>query len=131
VPTILYIENDRASIDLVRTLLAQDGGLELIAATSGAEGIRLAQEQCPQMILLDLLLPDLDGNAVLEQLKGAAPTQDIPVVALTFVRPEDEPDLRRDLLSDYIMKPLTSPPAFLAAIHRGLKMRARDGSPGG
>jgi CheY-like chemotaxis protein len=128
VPTILYIENDGASIDLVRTLLAQEDGLELIAATSGAEGIRLAREQRPHMILLDLLLPDLDANAVLEQLKEAVPTQDIPVVALTFVRPEDEPDLRRDLLSGYILKPLTNPTEFLAAIHRDLQLFARDNS---
>jgi CheY-like chemotaxis protein len=128
-PTILYIENDSASIELVATLLAQGEDLSLIAAKSGEDGIRLAREHCPQMILLDLLLPDLNGTAVLEQLKSDAATRSIPVVALTFVRPDEEPDLPHELLSDYIMKPLTNPSEFLAAIQRGLN-GARGNSTG-
>jgi signal transduction histidine kinase/CheY-like chemotaxis protein len=79
---ILVIEDDEVSLYVVRNLLA-DTRLEVVEATSGREGLRLARELQPEIILLDLGLPDLAGGEVLEELKASRLTARIPVIVNT------------------------------------------------
>jgi signal transduction histidine kinase len=80
VATILHIEDDPQSLLLVRKLL-QAAGHKVVECSSGVEGARLAQEQRPDLVLLDINIPDLDGYEVALLLRGRMPTT--PLVAIT------------------------------------------------
>jgi two-component system, cell cycle response regulator DivK len=79
---ILYIEDDPPSILLVKKLL-EFSGYRFINESSGLSGIRTAKEINPDLILLDIDLPDIDGYQVARRLKTAVETGGIPIVALT------------------------------------------------
>ncbi len=101
--TVLVIDDDPAVRDLVQRFLAREGFRVLVAA-SGEEGLRLAREARPDAITLDVLMPGLDGWAVLAALKGDVALADVPVIMLTLL---DDRDLGYALgASDYLTKPL-------------------------
>jgi CheY-like chemotaxis protein len=83
-PRILAIDDDPQVLNLLEGLLAQEG-FELLTATNGKQGFLLAEKERPQAITLDVLLPDMDGWAVLTQLKGNPETANIPVIMLTVL----------------------------------------------
>lgn len=80
---ILYIEDNSANLRVVEGMLRRRPRFKLIAATSGEEGLKLAQRFNPSVILLDIHLPGMDGYAVLDELRRNPETQQIPVVALS------------------------------------------------
>jgi CheY-like chemotaxis protein len=80
---VLYIEDNPSNLRLVERILAQRGQIRLITSTQGALGIELARRHRPDLILLDLHLPDLAGDKVLRQLRADRATADIPVVMLS------------------------------------------------
>ncbi|MDJ0573351.1 MAG: response regulator [Pleurocapsa sp. MO_192.B19] len=80
---ILVIDDDEDIQDVARVALEVVGGWEVITASSGNEGLRLAAIEQLDVILLDVMMPDLDGIATLEQLKANPVTQPIPVILLT------------------------------------------------
>ena len=80
---VLYIEDDEANIRLVERIVQLRPGVALVAGRTGGEGLRLAQDIVPSLVLLDRRLPDLTGNQVLEQLKSAPVTATIPVLILS------------------------------------------------
>jgi len=82
VPKILLVEDNENNRDMLSRRLARRG-YEVICATDGAEACRAAQAQQPELILMDMHLPGLDGWAATRQLKAAPETQAIPIVALT------------------------------------------------
>jgi CheY-like chemotaxis protein len=80
--TVLYIEDSRSNALLVeRTLRLR--GIRMLDAHTGAEGIRLAREERPGLVLLDLRLPDLDGATVFQRLREDPATAEIPVVVVS------------------------------------------------
>jgi two-component system cell cycle response regulator DivK len=79
---ILIVEDNEKNLKLARDLL-QIKGYRTLEAGTGTEGIRLAQEHRPDLILLDIQLPDLSGEAVLGRLRAEPDTAAIPVAALT------------------------------------------------
>ena len=79
---ILIVDDDEISRYLVKGLLA-NRGYRLLEAHGGNEGLRLARESRPNLIVLDLSMPDLDGFEVLDTLKNNSDTKDIPVVIYT------------------------------------------------
>ncbi|QYK54311.1 MAG: response regulator [Fimbriimonadaceae bacterium] len=81
--TILYIEDNLANLRLIELLFEKCEGIKLISAMQGNLGINLAEEHSPNLILLDLHLPDLDGEKVLRKLKENPKTAHIPVVILS------------------------------------------------
>jgi CheY-like chemotaxis protein len=81
-PTILVIEDNPLNLELVGEVLVA-AGLRVIEARTGQDGLRMALQQQPALILLDIRLPGLDGYAVLQRLKADPATSAIPVVALT------------------------------------------------
>jgi signal transduction histidine kinase/CheY-like chemotaxis protein len=80
--TILIVDDDEISRYLVKGLLASTG-FRLMEASGGAEGLRLAREAKPNLVILDLSMPDVNGFEVLDAMKADAVTKDIPVVIYT------------------------------------------------
>jgi two-component system, cell cycle response regulator DivK len=79
---ILVVEDDDKSRKLVRDLLTVKG-YEIIEAETGEEGVRLARERRPGLVLMDIRLPGIDGIQALGRLRGEAATREIPVMAMT------------------------------------------------
>ncbi len=86
-----------------------EAGWQVAIASSGQEGITLAQNQQPDAILLDVMMPDMDGIATLSQLKANAKTRTIPVIFLTAKTQAAEEDQLQNLgVVDVITKPFNS-----------------------
>ena len=81
--TVLYIEDQDDNVVLVQRILKRRPHLDLVIAGTGAEGLRLAQQTRPALILLDRQLPDMLGDDVLMQLKNDDETADAVVVMLS------------------------------------------------
>ena len=79
---ILYVEDNDDNVFMLKPRL-QRRGFEVIIATDGKEGIELTRQERPDLIIMDLSLPILDGWTASEQLKGAPDTRDIPIIALS------------------------------------------------
>ncbi|MEO1006849.1 MAG: response regulator, partial [Cyanobacteria bacterium J06638_38] len=102
--TILVIDDDPTVHDLMARFLTKEK-FRVITASSGEEGIRLAKSLEPDAITLDVMMPDLDGWAVLAALKADVQTSHIPVIMITMV---DNQNLGYALgAADYIMKPIS------------------------
>ncbi|HEX8834493.1 MAG TPA: ATP-binding protein, partial [Abditibacteriaceae bacterium] len=81
--TVLYIEDNPSNLNLVEQILLRREGMHLLSAIQGEAGLALAREHQPDLILLDLHLPDINGDEVLRRLQNDATTQAIPVVILS------------------------------------------------
>ena len=80
-------------------------GLEVLVAHSGEDGLELARRQKPNLILLDILMPGIDGFGVLERLKGDLETKDIMVVVLTVVQRKEHEERAKKLgAAAYLVK---------------------------
>jgi two-component system cell cycle response regulator DivK len=82
VPRILLVEDEEMNRDSLARLLRRRG-YEVLIAVDGAQGVALAQAEAPDLILMDMSLPVLDGWEATRRLKAAPETQGIPIVALT------------------------------------------------
>ncbi len=80
---ILYVEDDPHNFLLAKRALEALGGIEVLNASSGDEGLRLAAEMKPALVLVDLQLPGMDGLEMTRRLKENPQLRQIPVVALT------------------------------------------------
>ncbi len=101
--TVLVIDDDASARDLVTRFLEKQG-LDVIGAVDGAAGLKAARARRPDVITLDVVMPGLDGWAVLTALKGDPVTAEIPVVMLSVV---DEKNLAFALgASEYLTKPI-------------------------
>ncbi len=79
---VVYIEDDSDMIDLVRVVLSR-GSFELFGITEGREGLNKVREVKPDLVLLDLMLSDMGGWAIYQQMKNEADLKDIPVIVVT------------------------------------------------
>jgi PAS domain S-box-containing protein len=104
---VLYIEDTLANVRLIEAILLARPAIELIPAMQGQLGLDLAREHVPDLIMLDIHLPDLDGNEVLVRLQRDPATREIPVVILSADATESH---RRHLLAAgaaaYLTKPI-------------------------
>jgi signal transduction histidine kinase/DNA-binding response OmpR family regulator len=101
--TVLLIDDDASVHDRMKHFLSRQG-FNVITALSGQEGLRLAREQCPDVILLDVRMPNLNGWEVLSRLKSDPELANIPVVMVTI---EDDKALGSALGAvDYLLKPV-------------------------
>jgi signal transduction histidine kinase len=80
---VLHIEDNLSNLSLIERVLAQRPGVEVIAAMQGRLGIELARKHQPSLVLLDLHLPDIDGEQVLQALRDDPTTSSIPVVIVS------------------------------------------------
>jgi CheY-like chemotaxis protein len=105
--TILYIEDNRANLALIEELFASYPEITLRSAARGVEGIAIAQDADPDLILLDLHLPDIPGEEVLVRLRGEARTRYIPVVVISAdATPRQIERLTARGVWEYLTKPL-------------------------
>lgn len=103
---ILYIEDERPVIDLVREALKM-AGYKVVGATSGRQGLSLMREQKPDLLLLDLMMPDINGWDVYREMKKDEDLDDIPVIVVSAKVPDRHNIIIEDLppVNDYITKP--------------------------
>jgi DNA-binding response OmpR family regulator len=103
---VLYIEDERPVIDLVREALKL-AGFKVVGATSGRQGLALMRERKPDLILLDLMMPDINGWDVYREMKTDKKLNDIPVIVVSAKVPEQGKVIINDLppVEDYITKP--------------------------
>ena len=104
--SILYIEDDPEMIDLVSLILNRQG-FQVIGANGGREGLEIVKHTQPDLILLDLMMPDIDGWDVYQQLKTSESTRDIPVIIITAKSQTIDRVLGVQIakVDDYISKP--------------------------
>jgi CheY-like chemotaxis protein len=86
---ILVIDDDRSVTELMQVILEAEG-CTVLKATDGREGLRLAQEDRPDLIILDLVMPEISGFNVAYQLKHNPKTQSIPVIVMTSMEIDEE-----------------------------------------
>ena len=130
-PLILVVDDNSTNVLLARAVLESQGYLVAVAG-SGTEMERRLQEGLPDLILMDILLPDADGLELTRRLKQDPPTSGLPVIALSaYAMPADEERARAAGCDDYLSKPF--PPRELvervaALLTRG--PRGHESSPG-
>jgi CheY-like chemotaxis protein/nitrogen-specific signal transduction histidine kinase len=123
--TLLYIEDNPSNFRLVELALERRPGFRLIAAMLGGLGLELAHQHRPDLVLLDLHLPDLEGEEVLTRLRADPATAGIPVVVLSA---EASPRVRERLMAigatDYLAKPIDLAEFYqVIDLHAGLAHR--------
>jgi CheY-like chemotaxis protein len=127
---ILCIEDDQDMIDYIELILGK-AGFEVIGADGGAEGLDAMRRELPDLILLDLMMPGMDGAEVLLQKREDETIRDIPVIALTALNsPFDQIMwLARTDLQDFIVKSKLPRRELIARIERALQLHAQSSAP--
>jgi len=106
--TVLYIEDNPANLELMKEIIGQLPSAAMVSAHTGPLGIELAKARKPDLILVDINLPGIDGFEVLDRIQTDVETKDIPVIAVSAdVHPHD---MKRGLSAGfkaYLQKPLS------------------------
>ena len=122
---ILVVEDNKMNLELVSDILTARG-YEVIQASEGRQALELARRLLPDLILMDIQLPEMDGLEVTRRLKGAADTRDIEVVALTaHAMRGDRERAQAAGCAGYIAKPIDIH-EFTGIIEGYLKGEARE-----
>ena len=105
---LVYVEDEREMIDLVRLILGRRG-FEVIGANGGRDGLETIRRELPDLVLLDLMMPDMDGWDVYQQMKADEATRNIPVVVVTAKAQSIDKVLGLHIakVDDYISKPFS------------------------
>ncbi len=112
---ILIIEDNEQNIYLLTFLLEKEG-YEILQAKNGKDGLEIAARDNPDLILLDIQLPEMDGHEVARRLKSETLTLSIPVIAVTsYAMPGDEESIKSSGCEGYIEKPI-NPDTFVDQI---------------
>ena len=113
---ILCIEDEQEMIDLIRLILSRRG-FDVRVANSGEEGLAIIRKEHPDLILLDLMMPDMDGWEVYQQMKADDATKNIPVIVVTARAQSIDKVLGLHIakVDDYIAKPF-SPQELLNSV---------------
>ncbi len=117
---ILVVEDDPAALRLVSYILEADG-YEVVTAVNGVEGLRKAQQEAPDLIVLDIMLPGIDGFEVCQRLRSDpdAPEARMPILMLTAKSQEADREMGQKVGADlYLAKPAT--PEELTEAVKGL-----------
>lgn len=122
---ILVVEDEEDILELVRYNLMKEG-YRVTGALSGEEGLKVARSQSPDLIVLDLMLPGIDGLTVCRELKLDARTRDLPIIILTAKGEEADIVAGLELgADDYVTKPF-SPRVLLARLRAVLRRRQAE-----
>ncbi|NLG71693.1 MAG: response regulator [Chloroflexi bacterium] len=115
---VVYIEDEPEMIDLVRLILGRKG-FEVLGANGGREGLSMVQRDLPDLVLLDLMMPDMDGWDVYQQMKADEATRNIPVIVITAKAQSIDKVLGLHIakVDDYLSKPF-SPQELLDSIEK-------------
>ncbi len=122
---ILIIEDDADILELVRYNLAK-AGYHVVCATDGAEGLRACRKKHPDALLLDIMLPSIDGLDICRSLKQDPETKDIPIIMISARGEETDVVVGLELgADDYLVKPF-SPRVLLARLKAVLRRNQRE-----
>ena len=117
---ILIVEDDNFVAEVYSTKLLEMGH-EVRIAQNGQEGISCAKEDKPDLILLDIIMPVMDGSEMIEELKKNSDWKDIPVILLTNVGEKDSIDkFRKTGIKDYLIKSHFTPAEVIEKIEKAL-----------
>ena len=120
--TVLIVEDDPHTVEVVRLYLRRDGHT-VLTASNGKDGLRMAQESAPDLVVLDLMLPEMGGLEVCRELRKES---DVPIVMLTARAEEEDRVAGFELgADDYVTKPF-SPRELAARIRAVLRRTAQD-----
>lgn len=121
---VVYIEDEQEMVDLVRLILGRKG-FEVHGANGGREGLDAVRRILPDLVLLDLMMPDIDGWDVYQQMKATESMRDIPVIVITAKAQNIDKVLGLHIakVDDYISKPF-SPQELLESVTRVLGQEA-------
>lgn len=124
VKRILCIEDEPEMIDLIKLILGRRG-YDVHGATGGIEGARLVRELLPDLVLLDLMMPDMDGWEVYQQMKADPTTRNIPVIVVTAKAQNIDKVLGLHIakVDDYIAKPF-GPQELLDSVEKILGQKS-------
>jgi len=103
---ILIVDDEPEFVAMVKIRL-EANGYETLTAFNGDEGLKVAEEKAPDIILLDIMMPEKDGYTTLRELKKNARLKDIPVIVLT-AKPGMKALFEVEGVSDYMVKPFES-----------------------
>ncbi|HSJ57994.1 MAG TPA: response regulator [Anaerolineae bacterium] len=126
---ILCIEDEAGMIDLLRLIL-ETAGYRFLGAHDGIEGLEVMRRELPDLVLLDLMLPNVDGAEVLLRKKKDPAIKAIPVIAVTaLASPFDQIMWKRHTeIREYVTKPFKRK-ELLEAVARALSEKGRPGTP--
>ena len=123
-PRLLLVDDEPTNLQVLRHVLQAD--YRLLFATDGARALQVAREQLPQLILLDIMMPGMDGYAVCRALKADAATASIPVIFITALNDSQDETAGFDVGGvDYLTKPV-SPPVVRARVRTHLSLVRMD-----
>ncbi|MEK7202805.1 MAG: response regulator [Patescibacteria group bacterium] len=121
--TILIVEDDLMISSIYKSKFEMDGFI-VVVANNGAEGIELAKKEKPDIIMLDIILPQVDGFSVLEKIKKDKQTKLIPVIMLTNLSTEEDAAKGKELGAiDYLIKASLTPKQISEKIKQYLKIK--------
>ena len=107
--TILVVEDNEKNLKLIRDVL-QFAGYDVVSASSAELGLALAMAHPPDLVLMDLQLPGMDGREALSHLRASPSTRDVPVVAVTaFAMADDREQALNAGFDGYLTKPISVP----------------------
>jgi two-component system response regulator VicR len=120
---ILCIEDEQEMIDLINLILSSRG-FEIRGATGGKDGLEIIRKEHPDLVLLDLMMPEMDGWEVYQQMKADEATRNIPVIVVTARAQSIEKVLGLHIakVDDYIVKPF-SPQELLNSVDKVLEQK--------
>lgn len=121
---VVCIEDESEMIDLVSMILSREG-YQVIGAPGGLQGLQIVEDTQPELVLLDLMMPDLDGWEVYQRLKSNPKTMSVPIIVVTARAQSIDKILGLQIakVDDYITKPF-SPAELLASIQKVLSKKS-------
>lgn len=118
---ILVVEDEAFLLDLYQVKLEQSG-FEVVKASNGNEGVSMARLEQPGLILLDILMPQIDGYEMLAKIKNDPKTKNIPVIIFSNLSQKEEVEKGLKLgASDYIIKTSVTPSQLEAKVKEFIK----------
>jgi two-component system response regulator VicR len=120
---VLCIEDEEEMIDLIKLILERKG-FEVLGAVGGKEGLEVVRREMPDLILLDLMMPEVDGWEVFRQMRADEQLKDIPVIVVTAKAQSIDKVLGLHIakVDDYVTKPF-GPQELLKSVNKVLAMK--------
>jgi two-component system, OmpR family, response regulator VicR len=121
---IVCVEDEPEMIELIQLILNRRG-FEVLGAPGGKEGLKMVRETLPDLVLLDLMMPDMDGWEVYQQMKAEESTRNIPVIIVTAKAQNIDKVLGLHIakVDDYIAKPF-GPQELIDSVEKILSQRS-------
>jgi DNA-binding response OmpR family regulator len=114
---ILLVEDDPMIVEMYKMRLEEEG-FEVLITDRGSEALEWAMSRRPEVVLLDIILPEVDGFSILQNLKNSQETKDIPVLLLTNLGQESDQEKGRQMgVTDYFVKSQHTPADIIQKIN--------------